>query len=538
MAALGRCGLRPVLMNPIRNLIRQGFDLGEAALGTVFPPEWNPLLNLGALGFFFYWIITVSGIYLFVFFETSVHDAYMSVEYMTRDQWYAAGVMRSLHRYASDGLVVVVAAHLLREFALDRYRGVRWFSWVTGVPVLVLIFVAGITGYWMVWDTLAQYVALVTTEWLDRLPIFGEPIAKNFFSPDTLESRFFTLMVFMHIAVPLIALIILWVHLQRITKPRINPPRGLAAGVFLSLLALSLVHPATSQGPADLGKIPATVGLDWFYLPLFPLLDHWPGPVTWGASGALLLILVVMPWLPPMRKPPAAQVDLANCNGCMRCFNDCPYNAITMGARTDRRPFEAQAVINPALCVGCGICAGSCPTSMPFRTATELVPGIDLPDHSMTGLRASVHAVAARLEGNHRILVFGCEHGTPLAGLEDGTAAAISLRCIGQLPPAFIDYVLSKRLADGVILAGCSENGCHARLGVKWTQQRLARVRDPHLRARVPAERLKVLWAGRRGRPALDRLLKNFARQLEVLPTPASERLQARATKVEEFIHE
>src|SRR5690606_20604535 len=259
----------------------------------------------------------------------------------------------------------------LREFGLDRYRGVRWFSWVTGVPVLMLVFVAGITGYWMVWDTLAQYVALVTTEWLDKLPIFGEPIARNFFSPDTLESRFFTLMVFMHIAVPLIALIILWVHLQRVTKPRINPPRGLAIGVLVALLTLSLVHPATSQGPADLAKVPASVGLDWFYLPLYPLLDRWPGPVTWGAAGTLLLILIAMPWLPPMRKPAAAVVDLANCNGCTRCFNDCPYSAITMGPRTDGRPFERQAIVNPALCVGCGLCAGACPTSMPFRTASD-----------------------------------------------------------------------------------------------------------------------------------------------------------------------
>lgn len=522
-------------MNFLRAPIRRGFDLAEAGLNKAFPPEWNPLLNLGALGFFFYWIITVSGIYLFIFFETSVHDAFGSVEYMTHDQWYAAGVMRSLHRYASDGLVVVMAVHLLRELALDRYRGVRWFSWVTGVPVLVLVFVAGITGYWMVWDSLAQYVALVTTEWLDKLPIFGEPIARNFFSPDTLESRFFTLMVFMHIAVPLIALIILWVHLQRVTRPRINPPRGLAIGVFLTMLALSLVYPATSQGPADLAKVPAAVGLDWFYLPLYPLLDTWPGPVTWGASGALLLILIAMPWLPPMRKPAAAVVDLANCNGCTRCFNDCPYNAIIMGSRTDGRPFERQAIVNPALCVGCGICAGACPTSMPFRTASDLIPGIDLPDHSISALRTSVHAAAAGLRGRSRILVFGCEHGIPLGSLPDG-AASVSLRCIGQLPPSFIDYVLSKNLADGVVLAGCAENSCHARFGIKWTEARLARIRDPHLRARVPAERLMVLWAGRLGRTKLDALLRDFTGELEKLPAPKPRPELKRVAKVEEFI--
>ncbi len=60
----------------------------------------------------------------------------------------------------------------------------RWFTWMTGVPILWLIFVCGITGYWLVWDKLAQYVAMVSTEWLDHLPIFGLPIARNFLSPE------------------------------------------------------------------------------------------------------------------------------------------------------------------------------------------------------------------------------------------------------------------------------------------------------------------------------------------------------------------
>jgi hypothetical protein len=41
---------------------------------------------------------------------------------------------------------------MLREFSLDRYRGKRWFTWVTGMPILWLGFICGITGYWMVWD--------------------------------------------------------------------------------------------------------------------------------------------------------------------------------------------------------------------------------------------------------------------------------------------------------------------------------------------------------------------------------------------------
>ena len=184
--------------------------------------------QLGALGFFLFWIVAVSGIYLFIFFDTGIERAYQSVEAHRNPTGSHAGVMRSFHRYASDLMVVMVVMHLLREFSLDHYRGARWFSWVTGIPIIWLLYASGITGYWLVWDKLAQYVALVSSELLDWLPIFGEPIARNFIATGTLTSRFFTLMVFMHIAVPLFLLFVMWVHILRISRPKVNPPRMLA----------------------------------------------------------------------------------------------------------------------------------------------------------------------------------------------------------------------------------------------------------------------------------------------------------------------
>jgi hypothetical protein len=111
------------VIGAVRAVLRRGFELTEQPFDTVFGPSLNPLKQLGALGFFFFWIVTVSGVYLFIFFDTGIEKAYESVEYMTVDHWYHAGVMRSLHRYASDLMVVMVLIHLLREFAYDHYRG-------------------------------------------------------------------------------------------------------------------------------------------------------------------------------------------------------------------------------------------------------------------------------------------------------------------------------------------------------------------------------------------------------------------------------
>jgi coenzyme F420-reducing hydrogenase delta subunit len=63
-------------------------------------------------------------------------------------------------------------------------------------------------------------------------------------------------------------------------------------------------------------------------------------------------------------------------------------------------------------------------------------------------------------------------------------------------PPSMIDYIISRGLADGVCIAGCAERDCQHRFGVSWSKLRIARERDPLLRARVPRERLLTVWAG------------------------------------------
>ena len=123
-----------------------------------------------------------SGLYLYVFFETSVVQAYASVDALTYGQPYAGGLLRSLHRYASDALVLVLMLHMLRHFTFDRHRGFRWFSWVSGVVILWLVYASGVNGYMLPWDRLSQFVVTRTAEWFDVLPVLGRSMARNFIS--------------------------------------------------------------------------------------------------------------------------------------------------------------------------------------------------------------------------------------------------------------------------------------------------------------------------------------------------------------------
>ena len=100
--------------------------------------------------------------------------------------------------------------------------------------------------------------------------------------------------------------------------------------------------------------------------------------------------------------------------------------------------------------------------------------------------------------------------------------------CVGMLPPSFIDFALSRDLADGVMLAGCADGDCYYRLGNDWTQQRVDGERDPYLRQRVVRERVSTSWLPRGSRRRRDALAA-FIDRLRALPPQAKRQRSDRA---------
>jgi ferredoxin len=428
------------------------------------------LRHLGALGFLLFWLLAASGITLYIRFDTSVAGAYQSIGEL---EWWFGGVLRSMHRYAADAFVIVVLAHLIRELAAGRFRGFRAFSWISGVPLLWLMYASGIVGYWLVWDTRAQFSALATAEWLYGAGIGAEPMARNFLGAEQISDRLFSLFVFLHIGLPLALLAGMWVHVQRLGRPASVAPRARALGAIALLAVLALAQPVLSQARWDPGAVPPAVSIDWFLQFAHPLMYATSPAALWALTLGATALLVALPWLARRPRPAVAVVSAENCNGCGRCVADCPYEAIRLTGR--------RAEVLAERCAACGICAGACPSSTPFRSVAELVSGIDLPELTVHDLRRQLQAaLAARPES----VVFRCEYAKgACAGSE------ISLRCLAMLPPSFIEYAL-RHGARRVQALGCRDGECKWRLGLELSAERFAGAREPHLRANVRATRL------------------------------------------------
>ena len=272
----------------------------EGLFNAAFGDRINPFYHLGAITFFLFWVVGASGLYLYIFFETGLSVAYSSVVALTENQWFAGGIMRSVHRYASDAMVLTMVLHMLRYFAFNLYHGFRWFSWITGVMLIWMVYATGINGYMLPWDQLAQFVTVTSFEWLDWLPSFGGTLMRNFIYSSAVGDRFFTLLSFMHLGLPLVVLMVMWIHVQRVPKARTTPPRPIVIGLLLTMLVLSLVLPVHSQGGiSNLAQAVTNVELDWFYLAIFPLLTEWPLGRVWALVVGGSLVLALLPWWPP-----------------------------------------------------------------------------------------------------------------------------------------------------------------------------------------------------------------------------------------------
>ncbi|NOZ82695.1 MAG: hydrogenase iron-sulfur subunit [Euryarchaeota archaeon] len=447
-------------------------SLAEELVNRAFTSRYNPLFYLGQIAVFLLLLTAISGIYMLPFYKINTQNAYISVDEITKSA--IGGVMRSIHRYAADALVVVLLLHAARTFMTRRLLQSRWLVWVSGVLLLGAVMIEGLTGYWMVWDQRAQLVALSVTEFLDVLPIFPKPLALALAGEENLTSLLFFAVVFTHLALPLFSMALLLLHFSRFSGTRALPPSRLAAVVLAVVLAVSLAKPATSASPAALNMVPVNVPVDWYYMFLLPPMQSHPH-ITWLLLLSFTVLLLAAPWLLQRRRV-IAGIRRNACVGCELCYADCPYGAINMLKDNGK----TVASVSEGRCAGCGVCIGSCSFG-----------AVELEDMELEELRRRVR----KLAGEGKALVLMCTHclgkdaeeRLKLAGAE-----VLSLRCIGMLHPSAVEEAIDAG-AEKVIIAGCKLGDCRYRLGNLWMQERLSGRRAPVLR-HTEATQVEVCW--------------------------------------------
>jgi quinol-cytochrome oxidoreductase complex cytochrome b subunit len=364
-------------------------DLTNKALTS----KYNPFYYHGALPQFYLWVLFLSGLLLFAYYIPTIDNAYFSerminawtsVDYITNNLPFGA-VVRGIHRYSGDAMVVFILLHALRVWFTDRYRQYRWIQWVTGVILLLMVLFIGQTGYYLVWDDRSLLLTRMTVSAFESLPLIGEPLKTMFLNGGAITNYTMSNFLFIHIGLSFTLLFVLWLHYVRMTRPVITPPPAVNYVLVAIILALVFWFPITSGKMADLNAQPTAFEMDWFFLAPYWMLTIMSMPVFWLVLLGGSIVFLIVPWFVRDLAPPVtpAEVVLNKCTGCSLCYKDCPYQAIEMVPAPAGSRFKLLATVLTARCSSCGVCVGAC-----------AFDAIDLPQLPDTDVTAHIRVLA------------------------------------------------------------------------------------------------------------------------------------------------
>lgn len=283
-------------------------------------------LGAGGLAVFLCLVLLVTGILeMFYYIPTPEHAA-ISVEVITSLVPFGA-LIRNLHFWAAQALMIVMSIHLLRVVLTGAYARHRRLNYLIGLGMLVLALLLDFTGYVLRWDEGIRWALVVGTNLLKTIPWIGDSLYQLVVGgPEpglsSLE-RFYT----WHIFVLTLGIIILggW-HIFRVRRDggiALPPPDQRKDQVRISrfdlvrrevlvmliaavlLLFVSTLFPAPIERPitqtaVDLSSSVHNARAPWFFLWVQQLLKL-GDPFFWGvaAPALLLLFLAVLPYVLP-----------------------------------------------------------------------------------------------------------------------------------------------------------------------------------------------------------------------------------------------
>ena len=182
--------------------------------------------RLGLLSTYLFFIETITGIFLMIWYAPSPDRAYVDMIRLLSNVPFGQ-FMRDLHRLGAELMVAVVTLHMVRTYLTGSYKAPRQFTWFTGVVLLVVTLFLSFSGYLLPWDQLAFWAVTIGTSMAEAVPpaIVGETVnllARG--APDIGANgllRFYLLHVFF---LPLVLFLFFFVHYYKVVHFGISLP--------------------------------------------------------------------------------------------------------------------------------------------------------------------------------------------------------------------------------------------------------------------------------------------------------------------------
>jgi ubiquinol-cytochrome c reductase cytochrome b subunit len=277
----------------------------------------------------------VTGILLTMNYKPDAKLAFDSVEYIMRDVHWG-WLVRYMHSTGASAFFIIVYLHMFRGLMYGSFKQPRELIWIFGMLIFVCLMAEAFMGYLLPWGQMSYWGAQVIISLFSAIPVIGDDLSLwvrgDYVVSDATLNRFFAFHV---IAVPLVLLILVFLHIVALHEVGSNNPDGIeikenvnwqgrpldgiafhpyytvkdivGVGVFMLFFATVIFYMPEMGGyflehanfiPADPLKTPEHIAPVWYFTPFYAILravpDKFAGVI---AMGGAIVVLFILPWL-------------------------------------------------------------------------------------------------------------------------------------------------------------------------------------------------------------------------------------------------
>jgi quinol-cytochrome oxidoreductase complex cytochrome b subunit len=278
--------------------------------------------GLGGMSLVLVMLLAVTGILLMFVYKPSPGLAYDSIITIQKDIWFGQ-LIRNIHHWSGNILVIVSFLHLLRVFFTGAFHGLRRVNWIIGLCLFFLILISNFTGYLLPWDQLAFWAVTICTGMLEYLPGLGVWLQKLIRGGEDVGQATLAIFFTVHVViVPLCLFLLMPFHFWRVRKAggvvvaRSSAPdsegketyistvpnlvmRELVIGLVLIafIMVFSLIFDAPLETQANPGLSPNPTKAPWYFVGLQELFLHFhPLFAVWIIPILIIGTLIALPY--------------------------------------------------------------------------------------------------------------------------------------------------------------------------------------------------------------------------------------------------
>jgi quinol-cytochrome oxidoreductase complex cytochrome b subunit len=279
--------------------------------------KYSHTFGLGGMSLVLVLLLMATGTLMMFAYEPFPSWAYDSIVRM-QEQVLFGRLVRGVHHWSANLLVVVVFLHMLRVFFTGGFRTPRQFNWIVGLCLLFCVLAANFTGYLLPWDQLSYWAVTICTGMIGYVPGAGPWLQGLIRGGEEIDRATLINFYTLHTTVmPVLFIALMALHFWRVRKaggvvdpqpPRESPGGKPATVLFLPnlllretavallltafVLVLSIVFEAPLGERANPGMSPNPAKAPWYFLGFQELLLHFH-PVF----AVFVIPLVLAAWL-------------------------------------------------------------------------------------------------------------------------------------------------------------------------------------------------------------------------------------------------